>query len=211
VRLIIFGPQGAGKGTQGQRIAEKYDVPAISTGDIFRWAISQESPLGLKAKQYVDAGRLVPDEVTIGVFRERLARDDVRTGFLIDGFPRNRAQAEALDEILAEQDAAVDGAIVIEVPEEISMHRLLGRRVCLKCGRNYHEDSPPKNDWTCNICGGNVVPRTDDNEDTIRERLRLYAEQTTPLKEYYGRKGVLKEIDGVGTPDEVFQRIVTVL
>jgi adenylate kinase len=212
MRLVIFGPQGAGKGTQSARISEKYSIPAISTGEIFRWAISEETPLGLEAKTYVEAGRLVPDEVTIGVVKERLEEDDAKDGFLIDGFPRNIAQSEALDEFLEKRGTKLDGAVVIDVPEEVSLRRLTTRRVCSKCGRNYSVDAPPKVDWTCDACGGRVVVRQDDQEDaTIRERLSVYAEQTIPLKKYYEARGVLKEVDGQGTPDEVFDRIVAAL
>lgn len=212
MRLVIFGPQGAGKGTQSARISEKYSIPAIATGEIFRWAISQDSPLGLEAKAYVEAGKLVPDEVTIGVVKERLEEDDVISGFLIDGFPRNTAQAEALDEFLLEKGTKLDGAIFIDVPEEVSLRRLTTRRVCSKCGRNYSMAAPPMEDWTCDACGGRVVVRQDDQEEgTIRHRLAVYGEQTLPLKKYYEGRGVLKQVDGVASPDEVFDRIVASL
>jgi adenylate kinase len=212
MRVVIFGPQGAGKGTQSARIAEKYGIPAIATGEIFRWAVKGETALGLKVKEYVESGRLVPDDLTIEVVKERLSADDCAQGFLIDGFPRNAHQAEVLDELLAADGHSLDGALVIEVPEEVSLRRILGRRVCSQCGRNYHLDAPPENDWTCDRCGGPVVERTDDHEEaTIRERLRLYHEQTEPLKAYYKERGLLREIDGTLPPDEVFQRIVTAL
>lgn len=212
MRIVIFGPQGAGKGTQSARIAEKYGIPAISTGEIFRWAIKGQTALGQKVSQYVDAGSLVPDELTIGVVRERLAADDCKEGFLLDGFPRNVDQAEALNEISDATGGPLDAALVIEVPEEMSLRRLLGRRVCTQCGRNYHIDAPPKKDWTCDVCGGEVVGRADDiEEDTIRARLKLYHEQTEPMKEYYSERGILREVDGAGTPDEVFDRIVAAL
>ena len=212
MRLIIFGPQGAGKGTQSARISEKYDIPAIATGDIFRWAISGGTALGLKAREYVDQGHLVPDEVTIGVVKERLSADDAADGFLIDGFPRNLLQAKALDEWLEEQDAKLDAALVLEVPDDVSIHRINGRRVCLDCGRNYHVDAPPQKNWTCDRCGGKVEARGDDvDEKTIRERLALYHEQTEPLKAHYEECGILRQIDGLGTPDEVFDRIVAAL
>ncbi len=212
MRIIIFGPQGAGKGTQSSRIAEKYGISAISTGEIFRWAIKGRTALGLQVLEYVDAGRLVPDELTISVVRERLAAADCADGFLLDGFPRSLKQADALDEILGERNSELDAALVIEVPEEVSLRRLLGRRVCTRCGRNYHLDSPPEVDWTCDVCGGEVVERTDDHDEaTIRERLKLYHEQTEPLKAYYDERGLLKQVDGVGTTDEVFDRIVAAL
>ena len=210
MRLVIFGPQGAGKGTQSARIAEKFGIPAIATGDIFRWAIKGGTALGLKAKEYVEAGHLVPDELTIGVVTERLQADDCQEGFLLDGFPRNVEQAHALDRILEKSGCTLDAALVIDVPEEVSLRRLLGRRVCSNCGRNYHLDTPPENNWTCDACGGEVVERGDDlDEATVKERLRLYHEQTSPLKAYYAERGLLREVDGSdGSPDEVFSRIV---
>ena len=212
MRLIIFGPQGAGKGTQSARISEKYDIPAVSTGEIFRWAISGGTALGLKARQYVDQGRLVPDEVTIGVVLERLSADDAKDGFLIDGFPRNLHQAEALDEWLKEKGAELDAALAIEVSDDVALRRLTGRRVCSKCGRNYHVDAPPQNDWTCDRCGGKVESRSDDLDvQTMRDRLALYHEQTEPLKAHYAERGLLREIDGIGAQDEVFDRIVAAI
>ena len=211
MRLIIMGPQGAGKGTQGEKIAEKYGVPDIATGEIFRWALKGGTALGNQVREYVEAGKLVPDDLTIEVVGERLAADDCKDGFLLDGFPRSLRQAEALDEILEKQGTSLDAALVIEVPEEVSLHRLLGRRVCPECGKNYHVDSPPENDWTCDRCGGHVVARQDDSEDTIRERLKLYHEQTEPLKEYYEKRGLLRVIKGNGTEEEVFTRITAVL
>ena len=211
MRLVIFGPQGAGKGTQAERISEKYGIPAISTGEIFRTAQAARTALGLKVFRYVDAGKLVPDELTIEVVRDRLSSEDCRDGFLIDGFPRSIRQAEALDEILAAQGAGLDAALVIEVPEEVSLRRLLGRRACQECGRNYHLDSPPMSDWTCDRCGGRVVERADDHEETIRKRLSLYHEQTEPLKAYYESRGLLRTVEGLGTPDEVFDRIAAAI
>jgi len=210
MRLVIFGPQGAGKGTQGARLAEKYGIPFISTGEIFRWAIKGRTALGLKVLEYVDAGSLVPDDLTIQVVTERLSADDCREGFLLDGFPRNVEQAKALDTLLADSNSSLDAALVIEVPEEVSLRRLLGRRVCSNCGRNYHIDAPPENNWSCDNCGGEVIERSDDHEaETVTNRLRLYHQQTEPLKAYYEERNLLREIDGVGSPDEVFSRIVS--
>lgn len=210
MRLVIFGPQGAGKGTQSARISEKYGIPSISTGEIFRWAIKGKTALGLKVLEYVDAGSLVPDELTIEVVTDRLTANDCADGFLLDGFPRNVGQARALDALLADGGASLDAAVVLEVPEETSLRRILGRRVCSNCGRNYHVDAPPEKNWTCDACGGEVIERTDDHEaETVKNRLRLYHQQTEPLKKYYDDKGLLREIDGLGSPDEVFSRIVS--
>ena len=212
MNLVILGPQGAGKGTQSARITDKYDIPTVSTGEIFRWAISGGTALGNKAREYVDEGKLVPDEITIGVVQERLSADDAQDGFLLDGFPRNLHQAECFDEWLAEHGKQLDAVLVIEVPEEVSLRRIMGRRVCTRCGRNYHVDAPPENNWTCDRCGGTVEGRFDDQKEvTIRGRLRLYHEQTEPLKEYYDNKGLLREIDGTASPDEVFEKIVTAI
>ena len=209
MRLVIFGPQGAGKGTQAERISEKYGIPSISTGEIFRAAQTARTALGLKVLEYVDSGKLVPDELTNEVVRERLSADDAREGFLLDGFPRSLNQAEALDQILAAQGASLDAALVIEVPEEVSLRRLLGRRACKECGRNYSLDAPPMVNWTCDRCGGEVVERADDHEETIRKRLSLYHSQTEPLKSYYESKGILRIVDGLGSPDDVFERIAS--
>ena len=209
MRLVIFGPQGAGKGTQSERISEKYGIPGIATGEIFRAALMGKTALGLKVSEYVDSGKLVPDELTIEVVSERLHADDCKDGFLLDGFPRSLKQAEALDAILEKQGKALDAALVIEVPEEVSLRRLLGRRACEDCGKNYHIDNPPMVNWTCDRCGGKVVERADDHEETIRKRLSLYHSQTEPLKKYYEAKGILRTVDGLGTPDDVFQRITS--
>lgn len=211
MRLVIFGPQGAGKGTQSEKISEKYGIPAISTGEIFRAAQAGRTALGLKVLEYLNAGGLVPDDVTIEVIKARLAASDASDGFLLDGFPRSLVQAEALDGILEADGPGLDAALVIEVPEEVSLRRLLGRRACEDCGRNYHIDSPPLNDWTCDRCGGKVVTRGDDNEDTIRKRLSLYHSQTEPLKKYYEGKGILRTIDGLGTPEDVFTRLAAAI
>jgi adenylate kinase len=212
VRLIIFGPQGAGKGTQGKRIGEKYGIPDVSTGDIFRWAVKGRTALGLRVMEYLSRGKLVPDELTIHVVRERLANPDAQNGFLLDGFPRNLMQADALDAFLTERGNELDAALVLEVPEEVSLRRITGRRACSKCGRNYHVDSPPKDNWTCDVCGGEVVAREDDlDEHAVRKRLSDYHGQTEPLKAHYAKRGLLREIDGQGTTDEVFEKITALL
>ena len=212
MRLVIFGPQGAGKGTQGARIAEKYGIPTIATGDIFRWAIKGRTALGLKVLEYVEGGKLVPDDLTIQVVRERLAADDAADGFLLDGLPRNVSQAEALDQLMTDNETTLDAALAVEVPDEVACQRIMGRRVCSECGRNYSVESPPANDWTCDTCGGRVTARRDDqDEEAVRSRLKLYHEQTEPLKKYYSERGLLREIDGQGSPEEVFSRIVAAL
>lgn len=212
MRLVIFGPQGAGKGTQSARIAEKFGIPAISTGEIFRWAIKGKTALGNEVLEYVNAGRLVPDDLTIRVVSERIAADDCADGFLLDGFPRNTVQAEALDDLLRDSECSLDAALVLHVPEEVALRRLTGRRVCPDCGRNYHVDSPPDNNWTCDSCGGKVVARDDDvDEAALKERLRTYHDQTEPLHDYYEERGLLRQIDGTLPPDEVFASIIEAL
>jgi adenylate kinase len=212
MRLVIFGPQGAGKGTQGKRIGEKFGIPDISTGEIFRWAVKGRTALGLRVTEYLSRGKLVPDELTIGVVTERLDNDDAANGFLLDGFPRNVLQADALDEYLAGRGTELDAALVIEVPEEVSLSRITGRRVCTGCGRNYHVDAPPETNWTCDTCGGEVVAREDDlDEHAVRKRLSDYHEQTEPLKAHYAKRGLLREVDGQGTTDEVFEKISALL
>ena len=205
MRLLLFGPQGAGKGTQGRRIAEKFGLEAIATGDMFRWAIANETDVGMKAKEYVDEGKLVPDELTVAVVEERLEAEGF-DDFLLDGFPRNTFQANALDKLLSEHSARIDAVLVLEVVEEESLRRIVGRRVCSQCGRNYHVDDPPEHDWTCDRCGGRVERRTDDTPENVKKRLRLYRDQTEPLKSHY--QDVLHVIDGMGSPDEVFARMV---
>lgn len=207
VRLVILGKQGAGKGTQCVRLARHYVVPHISTGDMFRAAARMETEFGLKAKEYMDAGELVPDDVVIGVVRERLDQDDTkRRGFILDGFPRTSHQAEKLSEMLGDND--VDLAIDIEVPTDVVLRRLASRRVCTTCGANYSTATPPKYDWTCDTCGGEVVQRQDDTEDAIKRRLALYEEQTEPLISWYLERDKLVSIDGMGTPDDVTARLV---
>ncbi|MBA3349571.1 MAG: adenylate kinase [Actinobacteria bacterium] len=208
MRLVIFGPQGGGKGTQGSRISEEWGIPAISTGDIFRWAIAQGTELGGDVKDYVDNGDLVPDRLTVRLVRDRLTQEDTASGWLLDGFPRNIGQAEALDKLTAGLDTALDGALLLDVPEDVSLHRILGRTVCSGCGRNYHVDAPPKEDSVCDVCRGEVVERSDDNDkEAIRNRLRTYYEETAPLAEFYEEHGILHRIDGKGSPDAIFRRI----
>ncbi len=212
MRLILLGPPGAGKGTQAKRLIERYGIPQISTGDILRAAVREGTELGRKAKQYMDAGQLVPDEVVIGIIRERLKEADCAKGFILDGFPRTVPQAEALKSVLAELGQALDHVVSIEVPDEDLVERLTGRRTCRSCGAMYHiKFSPPKQEGICDRCGGELYQRDDDREETIRARLKVYHEQTAPLVEFYEREGLLRRIDGVGSVDEIYRRILGVL
>lgn len=197
MRLILMGPPGSGKGTQAAFISRELEIPHISTGDMFRKAISDSTPLGSKAKEYLDSGRLVPDEITIGIVKERLAESDCRQGFLLDGFPRTVAQAEALDEILKGMNIELDAVIDIQVPREEILKRLTGRRMCRECGASYHVVfSPPAEAGCCDKCGGELYQRQDDTEETINKRLDVYHEQTQPLIDYYAKQGLLKNING---------------
>ncbi len=212
MNLILLGPPGAGKGTQAKMLVETYGIPQISTGDMLREAVKNQTQLGLEAKKYMDAGQLVPDEVVIGLVKERLGRDDCAQGFMLDGFPRTVPQAEALDKVLAEMDKAIDHVISIEVPNEELLKRLTGRRTCRNCGQGYHVVfDPPKKDGVCDKCGGELYQRDDDNEATVANRLKVYEESTKPLIDYYQAKGLLRPIDGVGAIKEIFERIKAVL
>jgi adenylate kinase len=206
-RLVILGKQGAGKGTQCLRLARHYVVPHISTGDMFRAAVRAETEFGRRAKEFMDAGELIPDDVVIGVVRERLNQDDTSTrGFILDGFPRTVQQAEALTEALAPR--GIDLALDLEVPTDVVLRRLASRRVCQVCGMNYSTEKPPAYNWTCDNCGGEVVQREDDREEAIARRLRLYEEQTEPLIAFYLQADKLVAVDGTGSPDDVTARLV---
>lgn len=205
VRLIVFGRQGAGKGTQCVRLAERYGVPHISTGDMLRAAAAEGTEFGLRAKEFMDAGQLLPDDIMLGVIEERLARPDADGGWLLDGFPRTPGQAEGLTALLGDRGA--DLAIDLDVPEEVVVGRISGRRVCASCGAIYSVDSPPANGWTCDKCGGDVVQRADDTEESVRKRLAAYNEQTAPLLAWFGERDMLVTVDGVGDPDEISVRI----
>ena len=205
MNIILLGAPGAGKGTQATRISEKYGLPHISTGDIFRANIKGGTPIGKVAKSYIDAGKLVPDEVTCEIVKDRLARDDVKSGFMLDGFPRNLFQAQELDKF-----SNVDAVINIQIDLSLLMDRLCGRRVCKSCGESYHVNFL-NGKTTCEKCGGELYQRKDDNEETVGNRLKVYTEQTAPLIDYYRNKGVLIDIDGVGAIDEVFARICAAL
>ncbi|MET3730319.1 adenylate kinase [Fictibacillus halophilus] len=206
--LVLMGLPGAGKGTQAERIVEKYGIPHISTGDMFRAAIKEETPLGLEAKSYMDAGNLVPDEVTIGIVRDRLSKKDCEKGYLLDGFPRTVAQAEALEEITTELGRTIDYVLNISVDSDQLMQRLTGRRICQTCGSTYHVIfNPPKVEGVCDKDGGTLIQRQDDNEETVRNRLNVNMKQAKPLLDFYGEKGYLKNMNGDQDIDKVFQDI----
>ena len=205
MNIILLGAPGAGKGTQATRISEKYGLPHISTGDIFRDNIKRGTEIGLLAKSYTDKGQLVPDEVTCKIVEGRLAEEDCKGGYLLDGFPRNLFQAQELDKF-----SKVDAVINIEIDLSLLMDRLCGRRVCKSCGESYHVNFL-NGKTTCDKCGGELYQRKDDNEETVGNRLKVYTEQTAPLIDYYKAKGVLINIDGVGAIDEVFARICAAL
>ncbi len=212
MRLVLVGPPGAGKGTQAQFISSHFAVPKISTGDIFRANVSEGTELGLEARKYMDAGDLVPDEVTIGMVKERLLYDDVSEGFLLDGFPRTVHQAEVLDGMLAEHTTAVDVVLELVVDDEEVVRRLSGRRTCRRCGHVWHLDfDPPADEGVCDRCSGELFQRDDDSEDTIRHRLEVYADQTSPLIGYYGDKGLLRGVDATGPVEDVTDRAINVL
>ncbi|KHD85718.1 adenylate kinase [Heyndrickxia ginsengihumi] len=208
MNLVLMGLPGAGKGTQAEKIVDKYSIPHISTGDMFRAAIKDETELGLKAKSFMDKGELVPDEVTIGIVRERLGKDDCSKGFLLDGFPRTVAQAEALEEILKDLNKHLDYCINIEVDKSILMARLTGRRICKNCGATYHlEFNPPAKDGVCDRCGGELYQRADDNEETVQNRLDVNIKQTKPLLDFYAEKGYLRNVNGQQEIKQVFADI----
>ncbi|HSV67011.1 MAG TPA: adenylate kinase [Mycobacteriales bacterium] len=212
MRLVLVGPPGAGKGTQAQFIAAHFSIPKISTGDIFRTNVSQGTSLGLSAKRYMDAGDLVPDEITIAMVRDRLAEDDASDGFLLDGFPRNVPQAETLDKMLSELGTKLDVVLELVVDDEEVIRRLSGRRTCRTCGHIWHVDfDPPSKDGTCDHCGGELFQRDDDLPGTIRHRLEVYAEQTSPLVAFYADRGILTGIDASGLVEDITDRAIDAL
>ncbi|ACA44781.1 adenylate kinase [Clostridium botulinum] len=212
MRIILLGPPGAGKGTQAKLISEKFSIPHISTGDIFRANIKEKTPLGIEAKRYIDNGQLVPDEVTIGIVKDRLTKDDCDNGFLLDGFPRTVAQAEALDEFLKGINKELDVALLIKVPEGFILERMTGRRVCTSCGASYHiRFNPPKIEGKCDICDNELIQRKDDTEATVKERLEVYSKQTYPLINYYKDNGIISEVNGTESINEVFGNISNIL
>ena len=209
MRIIMLGAPGAGKGTQAKRIADKFGIPHISTGDIFRANLKEGTPLGLKAKEYMDHGLLVPDDLTCDLVVDRIAQADAANGYVLDGFPRTIPQAEALTKALEERGEAIDYALDIEVPDSFIMERMEGRRSCVKCGAGYHTKfHPTKVEGVCDICGGELIQRDDDKPETVSKRLHVYHDQTFPLIEYYSQAGVLKEIDGTQSMDDVFASIL---
>ena len=212
MNVIFLGPPGAGKGTQAVRVCERLGIPQISTGDILRRAMKEQTPTGLAAKSYIDKGDLVPDEVTAKLVEERLGQDDVKNGFILDGFPRTIPQAEALDKALEASGDKVDYAINVEVPDENIISRMSGRRACIACGATYHiVHIPTKVEGICDKCGAELVLRDDDKPETVKKRLDVYHEQTQPLIDYYTKKGVLNEVDGTKDMEEVFGAIVKIL
>ena len=212
MRIVFMGPPGAGKGTQAEKIIENYQIPHISTGDMFRKAIKDQTELGMEAKRYMDQGALVPDHVTIGIVKDRLSESDCKSGFLLDGFPRTVDQAKALDEILTSLDSKIDYVINIDVDLDILKERLTGRRICRSCGATYHMVfNPPAVAGTCDKCGGELYQRKDDNEETVGNRLDVYVSQTKPLLDYYSLAGNLVNINGQQSIDLVFAEIQDVL
>lgn len=212
MKIIMLGAPGAGKGTQAKMIAEKYGLPHISTGDIFRANIKNGTELGKEAKEYMDKGLLVPDELTVRLLLDRVAQDDCKNGYVLDGFPRTIPQAEVLDEKLSELGEKVDYAINVDVPDENIVNRMSGRRACLNCGATYHIVSiPPKKEGICDVCGSELVLRDDDKPETVQNRLKVYHDQTQPLINFYEKKGVLRSVDGTLPMEEVFTAITKIL
>ena len=212
MKIIMLGAPGAGKGTQAKKIAQKYGIPHVSTGDIFRANIKNGTDLGMKAKTYMDAGNLVPDEITIGMLLDRIHQDDCKKGYVLDGFPRTIPQAESLTAALKERGESIDYAIDVDVPDENIIRRMSGRRACLSCGATYHiVYNAPKKEGVCDQCGEPLVLRDDDKPETVRNRLDVYHRQTQPLIDYYKKEGILAQVDGTQDMEQVFQDIVKIL
>ena len=212
MKIIMLGAPGAGKGTQAKLIAEKYQVPHISTGDIFRANIKNGTELGMEAKKYMDQGLLVPDELTVRILLDRVAKEDCKNGYVLDGFPRTIPQAQVLDEALAKQGEEIDYAINVDVPDENIVRRMSGRRACVKCGATYHiEHIPPKVEGVCDTCASELILRDDDKPETVQNRLKVYHDQTQPLIDFYTKKGVLKTVDGTVDMQVVFKAITAIL
>ena len=212
MKLIMLGAPGAGKGTQAKKISAKYEIPHISTGDIFRANIKGGTELGMKAKAFMDQGQLVPEEITIGMLLDRIKEDDCKNGYVLDGFPRTIPQAESLTKALTELGDKIDWAVNVDVPDENIISRMSGRRACLGCGQTYHiVYNAPKQEGVCDVCGETLVLRDDDKPETVKKRLEVYHEQTQPLIDYYRAAGVLAEVDGTKDLENVFQDIVKIL
>ncbi|HEX8947635.1 MAG TPA: adenylate kinase [Dissulfurispiraceae bacterium] len=212
MRIVLLGAPGAGKGTQAKKIIEKYPIPQISTGDLLRAAVAAGTALGKEAKSYMDKGELVPDSVVLGMVEERLKKDDCKKGYILDGFPRNTKQAEALDKMLASLNMSLSAALSVDVPFEDLMKRLTGRRTCKACGQMYNVYfNAPKKEGICDKCGGELFQRDDDKEATIKKRLEVYNAQTAPLIDYYGKKSILKSVAGTGNIDEIFKKVCSSL
>jgi len=212
LRVIFLGPPGSGKGTQASCLSEKFGIPQISTGDILREAVTNKTGLGIKAKEYMNKGELVPDEVIIGIIRDRVVQTDCENGFILDGFPRTVVQAESFDEMTKEKNIPVDVVLSLDVSEELVVRRLCGRMVCKECGNNYHtEFNLPKKKGICSRCEGKLYHRPDDEEDVVRQRLKVYKETTEPLIDYYRQKGLLSVINGEDEISNIFNQLVSVL
>lgn len=212
MRIVLLGAPGAGKGTQAKMLIDKYQIPQISTGDILRKAVADGTPLGKEAKSYMDKGELVPDSVVIGLVKERLAQDDCKKGYILDGFPRTTPQAEELDNVLSDMKSPLDVALSVDVPKDDLMKRLTGRRTCKGCQQMYNVYfSPPQKEGVCDKCGGELYQRDDDKEETINNRLDVYEKSTAPLIDYYGKKSILKSVEGTGSIDDIFNQIVSIL
>ncbi len=212
MKIIMLGAPGAGKGTQAKMIAEKYSIPHVSTGDIFRANIKNGTELGKQAKEYMDAGKLVPDELTVRILLDRVAQDDCKNGYVLDGFPRTIPQAEVLEDALTKLGDKIDYAVNVDVPDENIVRRMSGRRACLKCGATYHiEHIPPKQEGICDTCGSELVLRDDDKPETVLNRLKVYHDQTQPLIDFYTERNVLKTVDGTKDMTDVFADIISIL
>lgn len=212
MKIIMLGAPGAGKGSQASRIAKEYQLPHISTGDIFRANLKEETELGKRAKSFMDKGELVPDDITIAMLLDRIHKEDCKNGYILDGFPRTIPQAEALKEALAKKDEKIDLALDVEASDELIIKRMAGRRTCPACGAIYHIVTlPPKTDGICDRCGADLIQRKDDNEETVKNRLKIYHEVTEPLISYYKKEGILEEIDGAEELDKVFEKVKRII
>jgi adenylate kinase len=212
MKLVLLGAPGAGKGTQAKKLIDKYGIPQISTGDILRKAVADGTPLGKEAKSYMDSGGLVPDSVVIGLVKERLSQDDCKSGYILDGFPRTTPQAEELDNVLSSMNSPLDVALSVDVDPEILMKRLTGRRTCKSCQQMYNVHfTPSQKEGVCDKCGGELFQRDDDKEETIKNRLDVYEKSTAPLIDYYGKKNILKSVEGMGSVDDIFNKVCSVL